>query len=169
MENLNTPDCIRTVSGRYVNIFDPKPEMIHIEDIAHSLSMQCRFGGHLPKYYSVAQHSILVANLVPEEHFVSAIMHDASEAYLLDIPTPIKRKLTNYKEIEDNLMKVIAKKYQFEWPLCKEVKEADEIMLVCEWNGLMLGKPSNVPIIPLTQEHAKELFINRCSIFAYNG
>ena len=58
IENLYTPDCIRTYTGIYMNVFEPTLEMIHIEDIAHALSMQCRFGGHLYDFYSVVQKQI---------------------------------------------------------------------------------------------------------------
>lgn len=66
-------------------------------------------------------------------------MHDASEAYLLDIPRPIKNRLTNYKEIEDGLMRVIASKFGFQYPLHPRVKEVDELMLQSEWHEIMLG------------------------------
>lgn len=140
-ENLYTPNCIRTVSGIYINVFEPTESMIAIEDIAHALTYQCRFGGHLPKFYSVAQHSLNCSYLIDEPELkLAALLHDASEAYLLDIPKPIKSGLTNYKEIEDGLMKVIANKFGFEYPVHKKVKEADEIMLELEWNCLMLKK-----------------------------
>ncbi len=72
-------------------------------------------------------------------------MHDASEAYLLDIPRPIKNKLSNYKEIEDNLMSLIASKFGFEYPLFPEVKAIDDLMLQREWDQLMLGRlPKNL-------------------------
>lgn len=137
-ENLYTPDCIRTFSGQYVNVFDPDPDTILIEDIAHALSHQCRFGGHLPMYYSVAQHSVLCAVSVPSEHALAALLHDASEAYMLDIPSPIKKRLPEYKKLEDNLMQVIAKKFEFQYPLHDEVKNADKILLVKEWQKLMI-------------------------------
>lgn len=140
-ENLFTPDCIRTVSGIYINVFNPSPEMICIEDIAHSLSYQCRFGGHLPKFYSVAQHSLNCSYLIEDEELkLAALLHDASEAYLMDIPRPIKRGLSNYKEIENNLMELIAAKFGFSYPLHTKIKEVDEIMLELEWNCLMLKK-----------------------------
>lgn len=116
-ENLYTPDCIRTFTGIYVNVFEPTEEMICIEDIAHALSNQCRFGGHLPVFYSVAQHSIIMSDKMHESHKLAALLHDASEAYLLDIPRPIKKGLSNYKEIEDKLMTAIAAKFGFEYPL----------------------------------------------------
>lgn len=162
MENLYTPDCIRTVTGLYINVFDPTPEMICIEDIAHALSMQCRFGGHLPYFYSVAQHSAYCCSLAESEHKFAALMHDASEAYLLDIPRPIKNKLENYKKIEDGLMKVIAEKFGFEYPFHKNVKEVDEQMLQVEWDTLMLRK--NTAIEYFDSHRAREFFMNQFKI-----
>lgn len=137
-ENLYTPNCIRTFTGIYMNVFEPTLEMICIEDIAHALSNQCRFGGHLPEFYSVAQHSFLCANLVEDEYKMQALLHDASEAYILDMPSPIKRQLENYKLIEDKLMSLIAKKFGFKYPLESQVKLVDDEMLKLEWNQLML-------------------------------
>jgi len=134
-ENLYEPNCIRTFTGLYMNVFDPTPEMICIEDIAHALSMQCRFGGHLPKFYSVAQHSVNVADM---SRTLQALMHDSAEAYLLDIPSPIKKRLTGYKEIEDNLLRVIADKFGFDPILSEETKAADKVLLEFEWDTLML-------------------------------
>lgn len=140
-ENLFTKDCIRTQSGIYMNVFKPTMDMICIEDIAHALSYQCRFGGHLPLFFSVAQHSLNCSYLIEDKELkLAALLHDASEAYLLDIPRPIKNNLSNYKEIEDGLMKLIAEKFEFEYPLHKEVKDVDEQMLQFEWDGLMLNK-----------------------------
>lgn len=163
-ENLYTPDCIRTFTGIYINVFEPTPEMICIEDIAHALSMQCRFGGHLPYFYSVAQHSASCCALASPAHKLAALLHDASEAYLLDIPRPIKKRLANYKEIEDGLMKVIAAKYGFEYPLHDQVKKIDELMLQLEWDEVMLGKNSYFEI--MDRDRAKEFFINQFKILS---
>lgn len=166
IENLYTPDCIRTYRGKYINVFEPTPEMICIEDIAHSLSMQCRFAGHLPQFYSVAQHSILCCQLITEkEHKLAALLHDASEAYLLDIPKPIKNKLGNYKEVEDNLMSVIAKKFGFAYPLHDKVKEVDNYMLEWEWNSLMIKNPIYPGIISKAQDDSKCDFIDLFNLF----
>jgi hypothetical protein len=161
MENLYAPNCIRTFTGIYMNVFDPTPEMICIEDIAHALSNQCRFGGHLPKFYSVAQHSVGCYQIAPKEYKLQALLHDASEAYLLDIPRPIKQGLSNYKEIEDRLMNLIAEKFGFNYPLDKFVKHIDEEMLRFEWDNLMLQKSLVVCWTPTT---AKKAFLN-----AYNS
>lgn len=139
IENLYTPDCIRTVTGKYVNVFDPTPDMICIEDIAHALSQQPRFGGHLPVFFSVAQHSVgCMLNAQPDER-LGALMHDASEAYLMDIPSPIKKRLANYDEIENELMAVIAEKFGFAWPLPETIKKIDRRELEWEWHTIMLG------------------------------
>src|SRR5690606_26745918 len=108
MENLYEANCIRTFTGQYINVFDPKPDLIRIEDIAHALSQMPRFGGHLPVFYSVAQHSLACAHKVSSRNALAALLHDASEAYLMDIPKPIKNNLHNYKETEHALMEVIA-------------------------------------------------------------
>ena len=142
-ENLYTPDCIRTFSGIYINVFEPTADMVKIEDIAHALAQQPRFGGHLPRFYSVAQHCLNCAYLTTAfDDKLAALLHDASEAYLLDIPSPIKKNLLNYKEIEHKLMLLIAEKFGFQYPLNERIKKVDEEMLKAEWHYLMLGNES---------------------------
>lgn len=138
-ENLYKPHCVRTFSGQYVNVFNPDPATITIEDIAHHLSMQCRFGGALPDHYSVAQHSWLCSQMVAPQYRLAALLHDASEAYLIDLPAPIKREMKNYQLFEADLMTVIARKFGFQWPLPVEVQAADHQLLEQEWHCLMLG------------------------------
>lgn len=135
--NLHAGDCIRTYSGLYMDVFNPTPEMIAIEDIAHALSNLCRFGGHTPYFYSVAQHSVICSKRVHPEFQLQALLHDASEAYLLDVPRPIKRKLTNYKQIEDSLMKVIAEKFGFQYPFDEVIKTVDNDVLEFEFVNMM--------------------------------
>lgn len=181
VDGLNAGDCIRTHSGIYMNVFKPTFEMICIEDIAHALSNQCRFGGHLPVFYSVAQHSIECAKRMRQKLLerarkiewnyaymetntkhgeLKALMHDGSEAYLLDIPTPIKRLLSNYKEIEDGLMRKIAQKYGFEWPMDELMKEIDAEMLVFEWEHFVIkSKPLPADFVVLSRKKAKKEFL----------
>lgn len=163
-ENLYTPNCIRTFTGLYMNVFEPTFEMICIEDIAHALSNQCRFGGHLPVFYSVAQHSWHCSQSVNQEHKLAALLHDASEAYILDIPKPIKKRLSNYGEIEERLMNLISVKFGFDYPLHDDVKLADELALVAEWNCLMLKK-SKAPFLnaALDNKNAKDKFLETFS------
>jgi hypothetical protein len=134
-------DCIRTNSGLYVNVFEPTSEMIRVEDIAHALASMPRFGGHLNKHYSVAQHSVRCCEMaVSLEDKKAALMHDASEAYMLDIPTPIKAKLPDYKMYEARLMGFISRHFGFEFPLSDTVHTIDRDMLLLEWENLVVNE-----------------------------
>lgn len=152
-ENLHA-NAIRTYSGLYMDVFNPTPEMICIEDIAHALSNTPRFGGHLKHFYSVAQHSIFCANNV-NNYKMQALMHDASEAYLTDIPSPIKKRMPQYKEVEHSLMLAIAEKFGFNYPLSQEVKDVDYFALTFEWEKYMIaGSGVSVP-----SEHVEQRFL----------
>ena len=153
---LLVPNSIMTSSGKYFNFIDTEPDMFDIEDIAHSLSMQCRFGGHIPRFYSVAQHSVLCSQIIEPEYALGALLHDTSEAYLMDIPTPLKNLLPEYKSMEDRLMRVAANKYGFEYPLNPSVKAVDSKMLNIEFNGVMLGDEN---FDCWTQKESKEVFL----------
>jgi len=160
-ENLNAFRSIRTISGNYVNVFEPDVNTLLIQDIAHALSNQPRFGGHLPKFYSVAQHSYLCWLLANEEDKFDALMHDSSEAYLLDMPKPIKLEMSDYNRIEDNLMRILAKKFDFNYPKTNAVEKIDHYMLEWEWNVLMLNR-TNLhfePIKCLTPLQARKAFL----------
>jgi uncharacterized protein len=162
MESIITTKHFRTWTGQMVDLFDPDPETICIEDIAHSLSNQCRFGGHTPKFYSVAQHSVLCSIIVQEEHQLAALMHDASEAYLIDVPRPLKKALVNYHDMENRMMKVISDKYGFQFPLQPPVIKADENMLQHEWCSFMSsGSNRNIIVFDFwSPEHSKREFLN---------
>lgn len=147
-ENLYTPNCIRTFTGLYINVFEPMPEMICIEDIAHALSKEQRFGNHLPMDYSVAEHSCICAGLVSRENKLAALLHDSAEAYLKDFPKPIKDLLPEYKKLEHNLLTVISKKFGFEYPLHEDVKNVDKYMLELEWENIMLIDVVPPPLVP---------------------
>lgn len=161
VENLYTKDCIRTRSGIYMNVFNPIPEMVCLEDIAHALSMMPRFGGHLPEFYSVAQHSVLVSQHVKEGNELSALLHDASEAYLMDFPSPIKKRISEYKLIEAKLMIVIGSKFGFDYRLNEDIKRADELLLQWEWGYLMLGQSHFPEIKCLPPAEARQMFMDR--------
>lgn len=163
MENLYTKDCIRTYSGIYMNVFEPTIDMICIEDISHSLSMQCRFGGHLPKFYSVAQHSVNCCNYVPEDFKLEALLHDAAEAYLIDLPSPIKHRIPEYKKMEDNIMKLIAQRFGLEYPFPFIIHEADKAVLQYEWDNIMIN---NSEVIHCwNPETAKNTFIDYFNMY----
>lgn len=132
-------NCIRTFTGKFVNLLDPDPDTIVIEDIIHALSLINRWNGHSKFPISVCTHSVLCADLAPEPHKFATLMHDSSEAYLSDISSPLKALLPDYKIIEDRFMKVISKKYGFQYPFHEEVHIADRKMLNTEWDEVMIN------------------------------
>lgn len=134
---------IHTFTGKKFYPLDPDPTTIDIEDIAHALSNLCRYGGHVRRFYSVAQHSCLVGGAVPERHRAWGLMHDATEAYLIDLPRPIKNELPDYKLAEKRLSYAIA--LRFNLPSLvepKEVKEVDTRILRNEAEALLPGGDS---------------------------
>ncbi len=154
---LHAGDTILTYSGHYLNVFDPNPDHICIEDIAHALSHIPRFAGHLEKVVSVAEHSIKVMLMVDPAHRLEALLHDASEAYLMDIPKPIKRHLPDYQKLENRLMEVIAAKFGFSFPMSEQVKKADRDRLEYEHKALRIEK--GLYYYPWTALEAKKRFI----------
>jgi uncharacterized protein len=130
---------IQTSSGRWVNPFDPDPSMLDAGDIARALANVCRFGGHTRAFYSVAQHSVIVSELVEArggdvEDVFAALMHDATEAYLGDMPHPIKHRSplgTAFKEAEDRLEAVLQARFAIK-PDVPEIKRVDRALLATE-------------------------------------
>lgn len=128
---------IQTYTGKVFDFLNPTPDMIDIEDIAHSLSNLCRYGGHTKRFYSVAEHSGHMSYMVPEKHALAALLHDASEAYLVDIPRPVKMCLSNYADIEHGLLTAISSRFGFQYPLHEVIKQADSAMLFIERKALL--------------------------------
>jgi hypothetical protein len=114
-----------TYSGKRYYPLDPKPSSIDIRDIAHALSLVCRWNGQIKQHFSVAAHSIVVSNMVPVEHALCALLHDASEAYLPDMPSPIKSLLPDFRRLEDAVQQAVAQKFSLQWPFPQPVHEAD--------------------------------------------
>ena len=111
---MKKTDWIQTYSGIAFFPMEPDPELILLPDIAHALSNQCRFSGHVRKFYSVAQHCVEVANLLkvqPPHIQLAGLLHDASEAYLVDLPKPLKRKMPDYVTVEKGMMEAISKRF----------------------------------------------------------
>lgn len=131
---------IETVSGLQFHFLDPQPDEIKITDIAHALSNNCRFVGQCSRFYSVAEHSWHVARLLdgcPLVAQLAGLLHDASEAYITDVASPVKQHMPEYVKMEDVIMEAIAKRYDFEYPLHPAVKQADLTMLSIEaWHLL---------------------------------
>lgn len=145
---------MQTYSGRQFWPLEPKAEHLAIEDIAHSLANQCRFAGHTTRFYSVAQHSVLVSQAVSEESALWGLLHDASEAYLVDFPRPLKYDgefRERYKFFEGELMAVICEKYKLPIDMPADVKQADEVLLATEKRDLMASEPAPWSWLPAPQ------------------
>lgn len=105
-----TDTWILTYTGRKFWADNPKVESICIEDIAHALSLICRFNGHCERHYSVAQHCLVGYGLhrdMSPEIRLYILLHDAAEAYMCDIPRPIKPLIKDYKGLHDRLLDTI--------------------------------------------------------------
>jgi uncharacterized protein len=129
-----------TYSGILVHPRSPRPEEINIVDVAHSLSMICRFYGHTTAFYSVAQHSVLVSQMVPEKDALWGLLHDASEAYLGDMAAPLKRDalMWTYRELERRMMRAVCRRFGLSRPsrMPGSVALADRVALATEFRDV---------------------------------
>lgn len=123
-----TKSSISTHSGKFFDILKPEEYEFNIEEIARALSNLCRYTGHTNAFYSVAEHSVLVSRLVPSDLALCGLLHDASEAFLGDVSSPLKKLLPEYQRIEDRVQDAIASHFNIPFPFPKEVHEADKRM-----------------------------------------
>jgi hypothetical protein len=136
---------IVTASGIKFPVADNTPAHIRLDDIAHALSRLCRFGGHVREFYSVAQHSVLVGELVrlraPGDRtaYAWALMHDAAEAYLGDVVSPLKRYLPSYADLELHVLRSVAGAFGLPLTVPPVVKACDAIALALEARDLCHG------------------------------
>jgi len=175
MKFSSKASVIPTFTGRLVNPLDLKPEDVDIVDIAHHLARIGRYTGATRGdfAYSVAQHSVSVSLLCPENR-LWGLLHDASEAYLNDIARPLKYapSFAAYKEFEALAMAAIATRFGLQMPEPKEVKWADNKVLATEYRDLMsdgsefhtsfletLPEPMNRTIVPWEPNKAEEAFL----------
>lgn len=124
METPKIEVHLETWSGLFYEFLDPKPEQIDIGDIAFALSNKARFSGHT-LFYSVAEHSVSVAKRLPKRLQLAGLLHDAAEAYLGDVPSPLKACLPDFRKIEAINERAIFKKFKVEllltdWALIKQ-------------------------------------------------
>ena len=124
-------------SGNYFDLQDPSASRFEVTDIAHALSNICRFTGHTQHFYSVAEHSVLCSYLVPHEDRMIALMHDAAEAFIGDVSSPLKKMLPDYKAIERRVEEHVFSTLGLPYPFPPSVKKADRIMLRLEQSQLM--------------------------------
>jgi 5'-deoxynucleotidase YfbR-like HD superfamily hydrolase len=141
---------IQTASGLKFPLLDIEPSAIRIEDIAHALSMLCRFNAHCSRFYSVAEHSVHVSHEIRPDLALVGLMHDAAEAYIGDVPSPLKKHLTQFQEIEERLIAAIAERFRFAMPEggsdeARELKRADVQLLVDEKAAIMAREPEPWP------------------------
>jgi hypothetical protein len=128
---------IQLTSGKPFFIIDPDPDDVCIEDIAHSLALICRFNGHCLWHYSVAQHSVLVSYIVPQEYALQALLHDAAEAYVGDMCYPVKVAVPEFTDVEIRIWNVIAQRFGVPVDMHTSVKRADRDILYYERKSVM--------------------------------
>jgi hypothetical protein len=127
----------QTFQGERFNPLLAEPSDIQIEDIAHALSQICRYGGHCRKFYSVAQHSVIVAaHLAPPFQF-EGLMHDSPEAYIGDMVKPLKIQMPEFNRVENHVWRVIAKRFHLPNTMSPKVKKADAQALGTERRDLL--------------------------------
>lgn len=131
---------IETYTGRRFNLDHPD---FHEEDMAHSLSLQCRFTGHVKQFYSIAQHCCLVSDMCPPELAFEGLMHDAHEAYLTDVAAPWKVLLPEFKSVENALYVKMAQTYGIPETPSSKIKELDKMALMVEARQLMHDRGHN--------------------------
>jgi 5'-nucleotidase len=169
---------LQTVSGRWVNPFDPDPEQLDAGDIARALANQCRFGGHSRAFYSVAQHSVIVSQLVEArggdaEDAFAALMHDATEAYLGDMPHPLKHRSplgAAFREAEGRLEAALRRRFSIKGDV-PQIKPVDRALLATErrafsaedwhWPELDGVEPLDLELEAWSPDEAAEAFARR--------
>lgn len=167
---------ILTRTGIYFDFVNPTPEMVNLYDVAWALSNTCRFSGHTRCFYSVAEHSVYVSQLVPPKFALQALLHDAAEAYVGDVPSPLKIMLPDYKEVEKRVEKVVFQHFGLPEKLDPCVKLADMVMLKTEQKQLMENQDewascknveeSDIVIKGMTQSEAMLFFMYRYSVLS---
>ena len=167
-----------TFTGKRVHILNPAPSEIDIVDIAHALANICRFGGHVPRFFSVAQHSVLVSDLLVEwgrqELALWGLLHDAAEAYLGDLIRPLKLSVLGYAELEEKMMAAISIRFSLPPGLPSEVQRADNAILATEFRDLRgyatekaseyaggVHPRATIGIRPYCPEVAEDVFLSR--------
>ena len=143
----------QTYSRKIVDLDSPKIEDICIGDIARSLSLQCRFNGHVSSFYSVAEHSVRCSWLARElysgtvDYFAYirrwCLMHDAAEAYIGDLTRPVKQKINGrFAKLEMLFEHLVAEAFDLALPYPEEVKEIDDTLVITEARDIMPGGPA---------------------------
>lgn len=123
---------IQTYSGKFYQYLKRNAHNIVIEDIAHALSLICRFSGQCREFYSVAQHCCIAHDYADSDIKLETLLHDASEAYISDIPRPIKQIIPEIKELEQFIQVQVASRFKFRWPTMGRIEILDSQLLLAE-------------------------------------
>lgn len=135
---------ILTIEGEYFDFTSPETSKYSIYAIAHALAHICRFGGHTRKFYSVAQHCVMLSYIVPPEHALAGLLHEAGEPFAGDMPAPLKMLLPEYKAIEKNIEACVLERFGLDRTLPACIKHADYVMLATEQRDLMNNRSGEV-------------------------
>jgi 5'-deoxynucleotidase YfbR-like HD superfamily hydrolase len=174
----NTDSWIRTYTGGRAYFFEPENSIIEIQDIAHALSLLCRFNGATEKFYSISQHCCIIANQIYDETndpylAFSGLMHDAQEAFVSDIPSPFKRRFPEFVEAEKRFEIWLAQKfgYALDLPIVKKhdlkclATEMRDLMRVSDHKAI-IHAPYSFKITPESPEKAKQEFLFEFEFFS---
>lgn len=171
-------DWIQTYTGGAFHPLDPRVEEVNLLDIGHALSNVCRFAGHVKRFYSVAQHCVMVSERCDPKDALWGLLHDAAEAYIGDMSRPIKKdaRMEQYRICEDTVLATIAQYFNLSLPIPESVKIADRRMLLTERRDLLVpmewsesdkaawdvkDEPYIDQIIPLAPHFAEVAFMKR--------
>lgn len=134
---VDEKNCISTQTGRLVDPMNLRPEDVDVADIAHSLSRQCRYNGHVGGFLSVARHSLWVSDRLETLCYgptmsLWGLLHDASETYIGDMVRPMKYRdeMTAFRDAEHRADATIAKAFSLPYPMPEEVHEADHFVTI---------------------------------------
>ncbi len=155
---------ILTLTGKQFNLFEPTPEMIDIQDIAAGLANKGHFSGLTPSYFSIAQHSVLVCDefsfwdfFIDPKLKLLALLHDAAEAYIGDMIKPLKVRIPQFSQVEENIMKAICARYGLDYSSLHLIKPTDLLIQEMEYNAFY----NEGRITYMNPERAKLEFIDR--------
>lgn len=172
IDDWHRAEWMQTFTGRKFRPLAPRVADIDIIDIAHSLSMQCRYNGHVREFYSVGQHCVLISQHVPEHEALWGLLHDATEAYVGDMIRPLKINMPAFKAAENAIMDTLIEAFNLASAMPESVHEADSRILLDERNALLGAPPDDwqadatteplgIEIEPWSPAEAKQRYLER--------